>query len=256
MSKDIEDLLAAAADDADQPLRNSVDDIVQRGRRSVRHRRLAAIATAGLTAAVVVTGVAVWQGDRHEGFAPAEFGKTKPAPPVSPLADAEIIKRCGQNDKEWLESMTEQGANQEDKAGPINRRWTVPLKIGQGDVFLAFLVSPDQKVIGTCYMKGKTISTGESSYGREMMADQMDHPAAPTGPGGPSRENWTRVPPTVTRVVAVPPKGEPWEARVSNGFYAWGIPNPTRQQQVLVKIVGLDANGKVVFREQAAIAPG
>lgn len=254
--KDIEDLLAAAADDADQPLRNSVEDIVQRGRRSVRHRRLAAIATAGLTAAVVVTGVAVWQGDRHEGFGPAEFGKTKPAPPVSPLADAEIIKRCGQNDKEWLESMDAMGAGEDDKAGPINTRWTVPLKTGQGDVFLAYLVSPDRNVIGTCHMKGKTISTGESSYGRELMANQSDGLPEITAPDAPSRETWTRVPPTVTRVVAVPPTGQPWEALVSNGFYAWGIPNPAGEQQVLVTIVGLDANGKVVFRVQSAISPG
>ncbi|MFI5707235.1 hypothetical protein [Kribbella sp. NPDC051620] len=251
MSKDIEGLLATAADDADQPLRHSVDDIVRRGRRSVRHRRLAAVATAGLTAAVAVTGVAVWQGDRNDGFGPAEFGRTKPAPSVSPLADAEIIKRCGQNDKEWLESP----AAGDDKAGPIDQRWTVPLKTGRGDVFLAYLVSPDRTVIGTCHMKGKTISTGESSYGRELMANQSDHPPQAQPAAGPS-ENWTRVPPTVNRLVAVPPNGEPWEALVSNGFFAWGIPDPAGQQQVLVTIVGLDANGKVVFRAKSAISPG
>jgi hypothetical protein len=172
---------------------------------------------------------------------------------VSPLADAEIIKRCGQNDKEWLESM---GANGDDKAGPIDNRWTVPLKTGHGDVFLAYLVSPDRTIIGTCHMKGKTISTGESSYGRELMASQSDHLPEATAPGVPGRENWTRVPAAVTRVIAVPPKGEPWEALVSNGFFAWGIPDPTEEQQVLATIVGLDAKGKVVFRVQSAISPG
>src|SRR5436189_257825 len=107
---DIEDLLATAADDSDQPLRHSVDDIVRRGRRTVRARQLATTATATLTTAVVIAGVVTWRADRPDSVSPAATpGQTfmtdagtgklidpatgkliEPPPPVSPLTDAEI----------------------------------------------------------------------------------------------------------------------------------------------------------------------
>jgi len=46
VSTDLERLLAAAADDSNQPLHTDVDDILARGRRSVRRSRIASASTA------------------------------------------------------------------------------------------------------------------------------------------------------------------------------------------------------------------
>lgn len=255
MSADIETLLATAADDADQPLRYSVEEIVQRGRRSVRHRRIAAAFTAVLTAAVIVGGVAVWHGGRDAGFGPAEIGKTQPAPPVSPLTDAEIIKRCGQNDKEWLESEQNRGTG--DKAGPVGPSWRVAAKTGQGNVFLALLVSPDRSVVATCHMEGLTISTGESSYGRFLLKDTPALPSVPdvwSTTGVPVGSSWGRVPETVTRMVAVPRQGEPREALVANGFFIWGLQDHGNEG-ISTMITAYTVKGETVFTAERAIPP-
>jgi len=115
MSTDLERLLAAAADDTDQPLHTDVDEILVRGRRSVRKSRIATVSTAVLTTAAIVGGIAAWSTTRPESAEPAgtpngqtitidvktgriiddETGKTVvPAPPVSPLSDAEVLSRC------------------------------------------------------------------------------------------------------------------------------------------------------------------
>ena len=111
MSTDIERLLAAAADDSDQPLHTDVDDILVRARRSVRKSRIATVSTAVLTTAAIVGGIAAWSATRSESDGPAgqtitidvktgriatdETGAAvTPAPPASPLSDAEVLRRC------------------------------------------------------------------------------------------------------------------------------------------------------------------
>ncbi len=72
MSTDIERLLAAAADDTDQPLTTDVDDLLVRARRSVRKTRIATVSTAVLTTGVIIAGVATWSANRNESTGPAD----------------------------------------------------------------------------------------------------------------------------------------------------------------------------------------
>ncbi|WP_328324220.1 hypothetical protein OHA70_32750 [Kribbella sp. NBC_00382] len=269
----IEDLLTEAADDTGRPLRHSVDDIVRRGRRTTRARQLATGATATLTTAVVIAGVATWQADRPDSIQPAATpGQTfktdastgklidpttgkliEPPPPVSPLADAEIIRRCGPDDKLWREHLPSAG----DKAGPINGQWTVPLKTGRGDGFQAVILSPDRTIAVTCQLKDKSSGSGEGDYRRTTLASQPS--LLPTVDAkSKSRKismTWSRVPESVVRVVGRPVTGSPREALVTRGFATWGIEKDPGGLPVSGKVTGYDAGGKIVFEDTGGAVP-
>jgi hypothetical protein len=270
---DIEDLLATAADDSDQPLRRSVDDIVRRGRRTTRTRQLATVATATLTTAVVIAGVATWRADRPDSVQPAATpGQTftmdvntgklidpvsgkliEPPPSVSPLDDAEIIKRCGPDDRLWREHLPDFA----DTAGPINGKWTVPLKTGRGDGFEAVILSPDRTIAVTCQLKGKSSRAGEGGYRRGPLASQPSLPSTDE-PGSKTRRismTWSTVPGSVVRVVGRPVTGNPREALVTPGFLTWGIEKEPGELPVSGKVTGYDAAGKVVFEDSGGGIP-
>ncbi|GAA3538495.1 hypothetical protein [Kribbella ginsengisoli] len=269
----IEDLLTEAADDTGRPLRHSVDDIVRRGRRTTRTRRLATATAAALTTAAVVAGVSTWVADRPDATQPAgSSGQTfrvdvttgklvdpvsgkliEPPPSVSPLADAEIITRCGPSDKTWREHMPPSG----DKAGPINSKWSVPLKTGMGDGFQAVILSPDRTIAVTCQLKGKSPSGGDDSYRRTTLASQPSLPPAPEA-DTKSRKismTWSRVPESVVRVVGRPVTGSPREALVTPGFATWGIEKQPGGLPVSGKVTGYDAAGKIVFEDTGGAVP-
>ena len=77
MSTDLERLLAAAADDSDQPLHTDVGDILVRARRSVRKSRIAAASTAIVTTAAILGGIAAWSATRSESEGPAGTPKNQ-----------------------------------------------------------------------------------------------------------------------------------------------------------------------------------
>lgn len=270
MSK-IEDLLAAAADDTDRPLRHSVDDIVVRGRRSARNHRIATVATATLTTAAIVGGVAVWSATRPDSAGPAgtdkspstsakagavlsdtkplitltvdpETGKKiKPATPVSPLTDDQVRERCRIWEKE-IETNPAYGTPGEYVGGPISADWTVALKTGTGDVLTAAILSPDKSYVVTCHMTKPTPKGGESDYGRNKakdgtFADGLD---------------WGVLPPGVSQVIVDLPKVGPTHALLSGGFYIWGVTGGNDDLQT-VRVRGYDAKGKLVFDKKQQI---
>jgi hypothetical protein len=269
----IEDLLTEAADDTGQPLRHSIDDIVRRGRRTTRTRQIATLTTATLTTAAVVAGVSIWVADRPETTQPAGIsGQTftidvhtgklidpatgklvEPPPSVSPLADAEIIERCGPGDKLWLERLPTPG----DKAGAINDQWSVPLKTGRGDGFLAVVLSPDRTIAVTCQLKGKSPGVGEDRYHRDLLADQPSLPATYDAVTKSRKFSmtWSRVPESVVRVVGRPVSGNPREALVAKGFLTWGIEKEPGGLPVSGKVTGYDAAGRIVFDDTAGAVP-
>ncbi|MEV0285199.1 hypothetical protein AB0H36_13905 [Kribbella sp. NPDC050820] len=172
---DIERLLDAASDDADQPLRHSVDDILVRGRRSVRRGRIAVASTAVLTTVAIIGGIAAWSNTVNDSADPAGDPKTQTItvdaktgqvvdnesgrqaaapPPVSPLSDAEVLQRCKQFDNEYVQSNKERGSNSFDKAGPIDARWKVLVKSGDQNRLQALFLAPDRSIVSTCTMDG------------------------------------------------------------------------------------------------------
>ncbi|WP_020384837.1 hypothetical protein [Kribbella catacumbae] len=287
MSTDIERLLAEATDDSDQPMRHSVDDIVGRGRRSVRNRRLANLVTATLSTAAVVGGVTVWSANRPAGVAPAGGGQTvaidaetggtiKPAPPVSGLSDAEIIKRCSDWDAEFLRDQPPGMPVPPDGSGPIGAGWTVPLKsgVGTGDKFTALIVSPDRKVVAFCGLTKPAYPIGESSYGRDSLAqisrlpdgqqtkDSLGQPKEAPSRTRPCGPGWCRTTDEVKRVVVEYPGQDLRSALMGDdGYFLWrpfSITKPSTKPAVrpgkpgnpgliTVRLRGYDDAGKKVF---------
>jgi hypothetical protein len=260
VSIDIERLLAAAADDSEQPLRTSVEHIVARGRRSVRNRRIAAVTTSVLTTAVVVGSVAAWPTHQAEpgpaGTTPTanisietRSGKViQPPPPVSPLSDAVILQRCLPLDREWNESMADRGASPLDKAGPLGSRWKLALKTGTGDTFFAILLSPDRTVAATCTLFGPSMYTSESSYGRTPLTETR------TGPVRRPADQF-QGPASLHRVLADGPGNTLREALVgTDGIFSFGAartgPGLTR-----VQARGYDADGNRVMEHEVTVAP-
>jgi hypothetical protein len=172
IDRDIDRLLAAAADDTDRPLTTDVDEVLARARRSVRRSRIATLSTAVLTTAVIVAGAATWSANRGDTVAPAgDPGITVdpksgqvidnetrtaalPPPAVSPLSDAEVLRRCRPYDVEYVESMKERGGNAFDRTGPIDNRWTVVVKSSDQQRLQALFLAPDRSVVSTCTMDG------------------------------------------------------------------------------------------------------
>ncbi|MEV5961365.1 hypothetical protein AB0L70_06340 [Kribbella sp. NPDC051952] len=266
MSNDIERLLADAADDSDQPMHTTVDDLLIRARRSVRHRRIATAATAALTTAAVIGGMATWSATRSESEGPAgtpsgqtitidaktgrivdnETGKTvTPAPPVSPLSDAEALARCRQYDRENVDFLREHKANVWDKAGPIDARWKVVVKSGNQNELIAMFLAPDKSLVATCDMDAPKKPRTNGRISTEVVK-QLD----PDKPQAVA--NGLRVPvPGVARVlVDLEGQNSPHEALVgTDGFFTIGYRGDEDMRLVLRRIRAYDANGKKVWEQ-------
>jgi hypothetical protein len=264
VSTDIERLLAAAADDSDQPLHTDVGDVLVRARRSVRRGRIAAASTAIVTTAAIVGGMAAWSATRPESEGPAgtpngqtitidaktgrivdnETGKTVvPAPPVSPLSDAEVLRRCTQYDPSSKHPQLHKDQALE-KAGPVDARWKVVVKSGDQSLLNALFLSPDKSVVSTCVMSGPEKL---QSFGRTMTT-------------GVSARSRIRQPLTVYDGLRVPVAGlarvlvdiagesSPREALVgTDGFLALGHPGANDKLIIVDRIRGYDAGGTKVY---------
>ena len=256
MSTDIERLLAAAADDTDQPLTTDVDDLLVRARRSVRKTRIATVSTAVLTTGVIIAGVATWSANRNESTGPAdgprvtmdpstgriikdETGKAvQTPPPVSQLSDTNLRNQCKQADKEYVDFLRERGANSFDKGQPLGANWKVVVKAGTGNRVQAMFLSPDQSIVSTCTL----MSVGQAqSYGRSSTKPEATSGTTPTGTAV------NRVPDGVREVlVDLDDETEPRQALLGeNGFYSLGFDASTSGRVRQVR--GYDAQGHKVF---------
>lgn len=280
MSADIENLLAAAADDTDQPSRYSVDDIVQRGRRSVRRSRIAIVSTAVLTTVAVIGGLTAWSNalNQSDGLAGTpknqtitvdtetgrvvdnESGKTAQAPPpVSPLSDAEVLGRCKQYDNEYVQSNKERGSNAFDKAGPIDARWKVLVKSGDQQRLQALFLAPDKSIVSTCTMEGPE---RPKTNGRFSTTESYKLPNAPKEQQSQAVQAHVRVPVTGAAQVLVNLTGEATprlalvgpEGFITLGYPTWeNIYRPSENasfedwQPAVQRVRAYDAAGKRVY---------
>jgi hypothetical protein len=264
MSTDIERLLAAAADDSDRPPQTDVDDILVRARRSVRRGRIATVSTAVVTTAAILGGIAAWSATRPETAGPAgtpkgqtitidaktgriidnETGKTVvPAPPLSPLSDAEILRRCTKYDHSYAHLQAHRGKTL-DKAGPVDARWKIVVKSGDQSVLNVLFLAPDKSVVSTCTMAGPE---KPQSFGRTMTTEVLARSQvrmALTVEGG------LQLPvPGVARVlVDIDGESSPREALVgTDGFITLGNPGTNDKLIIVNRIRGYDAGGTKVY---------
>lgn len=245
MTTELEHRLAEAADDTDRPLGLSVDDIVRRGRLSVRRRRIAAIASAGIATAAVIGAVSGWP--THEaGPAPVagtpthtttidiKTGKIiSPAPPVSSLTDDDIRQRCARADEKpatW------------DKAGPIDNNWIVAVKTGTGERFYAVLLSPDRSVGAGCEQEGGGFVSGIM---RHDLANRSGTESLPLW------TNESRGPANLAAVTAEAPDGKYLRTGLvgRDGFFTFGQGGYNSATPLSV-VRGYDAAGKLVMERR------
>ncbi|GAB3922549.1 hypothetical protein GCM10029976_011300 [Kribbella albertanoniae] len=283
MSNDIERMLAAAADDTDQPLHTDIDDILTRGRRSVRRSRIAIASTSVLTTLAIVGGLTVWQGTLQQGEAPAKTPKSETItvdpktgritdnetgiqatlpPPASPLSDAAVLKRCRWSDSEYVQSNKERGSNAYDQAGPINAEWRVLVKSGDQKRLEALFLAPDRSIVSLCSQKDER---GEGRSGR-ISTSILPFPKAMEG--APERrplvvEAGLQVPAAGVAHVLVSLAGEsaPRQALVGpEGYFTLGFPEWEEMRKIdpnskawdnyeptVQRIRGYDANGKRIY---------
>ncbi|MFD7155404.1 hypothetical protein ACFV9C_12435 [Kribbella sp. NPDC059898] len=247
MSHDIEHLLAAAADDSDQPLTTDVGELVERGRRSVRRRRVAVLASTAVVVAAAVGAVSAWPSQRAD---PAPAARTpgsvvtidvasgriiQPAPPVSPLTDDDILLRCARVDilaAAW------------DKAGPIDTTWRVALKTGQDERFYAVLLSPDRTVGAGCEQEGG----GHVSLMRHDLENRGGTEPLPL---------WTnqgRGPADLARVVADTPDGKYLRLGLvgRDGFFTFGQ-GGFAPDAPTASVRGYDDGGRLVLQRRLVL---
>ncbi|NIK59409.1 hypothetical protein [Kribbella shirazensis] len=264
MSTDIERLLAAAADDTDQPLNTDVDDLLVRARRSVRSTRIATVSTAVLTTGVIIAGAATWSANRDQSTAPAgvpgatitidaktglvvdgETGKTiQPPPPVSPLSDAEIYRRCVQYDRENVDFLREQKANLWDKAGPITPQWKVVYKSGDQSLLSAGFLSPDKSILSTC-----TMDAPQKPFTNGRLSTTEKAPKSTAGvPQAAEAGAWVPVAGAARVLVEYRGDKSPRQALVgTDGFYTLGYTGVRSGQIPLQRIRAYDATGKKIW---------
>ncbi|WP_433157621.1 hypothetical protein [Kribbella sp. CA-247076] len=260
---DIERLLTAASDDTDQPLHHSVDDIVRRGRRSVRRRRIATAGTVALTTAAIIGGITTWSATRPETIGPAgmptgvtsvdvETGKViAPAPPVSPLSDREIIAGCITLDR--LPTWDPKPWN---RPGTLTQQWSVAVKTGDARNLAAVLISPDRRLGAHCTWYDAPAGPNRS-YGR--------FPVTVAPRGGIVFRSGTadglRVPGDVRRVlVDIPDEKLVRQALIgADGFYTLGAPKgrssitPGRTAKK-PRILGFTTDGRKVLDRELPFA--
>jgi hypothetical protein len=259
---DLQKLLDVAADDTDRPLRHSVDDIVRRGRRSVRNRRIATAAGVALTTTAIVGGFVAWStgapreaepAGRADAVATATIdvvtGKPlAPVPPVSPMSDSAIIERCMVYDK--MPTWNPQPWN---VPGTLTTKWHVAVKSGGPQTLSAVLVSPDRTVGATCNLDDADPNGPSGSYGRfQIKPANREGVVFRSGYG-----DGLRVPRSVTKVlVDVPDEDRVRQALVgTDGFYTLGAPISRRGGKA-TRIRGYDANGRKVLDQQIPFVVG
>lgn len=263
MSTDIERLLAAAADDSDQPLHTDVDDILVRARRSVRKSRIAAVSTAVLTTAAIVGGIAAWSATRPESEGPAgtpgqtltmdvktgriiddETGKTvTPAPPASPLSDAEVLRRCKPYDPASMPGAS-MHKTVDQAAGHVDDRWKIVVKSGDRSVLNALFLSPDKAVVFTCTLRGpakayssqRSLTSDLAARSRFRQIQTVAQGLKISAPG-------------VTRVLLdIAGESSPREALLgTDGFLTLGYPGENDKLITVIRIRGYDAGGTKVY---------
>lgn len=268
MNTDLERLLSAAADDTDRPLNTDVDALLIRARRSVRTTRIATVSTAILTTGVIVAGAATWSANRHESTAPAtgptiridpttgavtadETGASVlPAPPVSPLSDAELRSRCQQAGDRFRRSP----ATVKNTAGPLDARWKVVAKSGDRSTLSAMFLSPDRSVVTTCYVAPKQSSVGSYSTTRLYPQGRNHLPWA--------EEIGLRVAKPGVAHVLLDMVGEtkPREARLgTDGFFTHEQLDAKGFLLLIARIRAYDAGGRLIYeqinRPQATTGP-
>jgi len=277
---DIEDLLAAAADDTDQPRRYSVDDIVQRGRRSVRRSRIAIVSTAAVTTVAIIGGLTAWSNTLNQSDGPAgtpknqtitvdaktgrvvdnESGTTvQAAPRMSPLSDAEVLARCKRYDHEYVQANKERGSNTFDKAGTIDARWKVLLKSGNQQRLEALFLAPDKSIVSSCTMEA---TKRPRTNGRYSTTEAFKVGDAPEDKQPQAVQAHVRVPVADPAYVLVNLAGEttPRLALIGpDGYYTLGYPTweqiykPTKNatwedwQPAVQRVRAYDAAGKRVY---------
>jgi hypothetical protein len=247
-------------------MHSTVDDLLIKARRSVRHRRIATVTTAVVTTAVVIGGVATWSTTRPQSEGPAgheepsqtvtidtktgrvvdsETGKTiAPPPPVSPLSDAEVLSRCKQFDRENVDFLREHKANAYDKAGPIDARWKVVVKSGDQSRLNAMFLAPDRSIVATCTMSDakRVITNGRISTTEVMPYSGNNLPQAVEA------GLWVPVPGAARVIVEGNHGDSPLQALVgSDGFYSLGVSRSTDLRVDLKRIRAYDAAGKKIW---------
>ncbi|GAA1717043.1 hypothetical protein GCM10009745_77120 [Kribbella yunnanensis] len=212
-----------------------------------------------MTTLAIIGGATVWSNSLHRGDGPAgsprsetitvdpktgqvvdnETGLTAQAlPPVSPLSDAEVLKRCEPADQRMRHSAT-------DEAGPVDARWKVVLKSGDQQRLQALFLSPDRSVVFGCTMKS---STQIDSMGRFPTTSTDGSPKAVLAKA--------MIPATgVTHVLAtLDGESAPRQALVAEGrFFTLGPPTwretyePVDGAPTIRRIRAYDATGKRVY---------
>lgn len=236
MSTDLETLLARAADDTDQPLAHSIEDVVRRGRRGQRLQRTGAVAASALTAGAVIAGVTVWTGagaPKDDGIQPAgrptntvtidtKTGKVL-QPPPSTVSDAQIIARCRPLDEEFR-TATHNGRSSKYGGGsdPLDQ-WKVVLTQGENTWFRAMLRSPDGKRLAYC-LDNTAAGAPYDDYFR-MTAHSSEPYQVWSDRDGSKGE----LPTGVARVSFVDPSGAVSDAAVQDGLFLWKADLPTTE---------------------------
>ncbi|MFC5268279.1 hypothetical protein ACFPJ1_39750 [Kribbella qitaiheensis] len=242
MTPEIKDLLAGAADDTDRPLHHSIDDVVRRGRRSLRLRRAGVVAAGAITAGAVVAGVTTWSdGNPVNGVQPASppaIGELLPLqPPPSSLTDAQIIKRCEPQDKQWQRGSRKAGGG----TGSITG-WKVAVSQAKGAWFRAILLSPDRKSWAFCQHNAGTGAPGDN-YLREDLKWQQAFEVWTDRDGaeGTVPKNVAAVDFEIDGIVS--------PATVQNGFLLWYAElTPTDVRDKPIWAIYYDVNGRELAR--------
>ena len=266
MSTDIERLLAAAADDADQPLGTDVDELLTRARRSVRRTRIATVSTAVLTTGVIIAGAATWSANHSDDDGLAGTPKNQtitidattgavvdhetgrqvgPPPPVSPLSDAEVYRRCVQYDRENVTFLQEHKANVWDKAGPITPQWKVVFKSGDRSLLSAGFLSPDRSIVSTC-----TMDAPQKPFTNGRLSTTEVEPRSVNGvPQAVESGALIPVAGAARVLVETNDDGLPRQALVgSDGFYTLGYDGSPRGVRGIKRIRAYDADGKKIWQ--------
>jgi hypothetical protein len=281
----IEDLLAAAADDTGQPLRYTVDDIVVRGRRSARNRRVAGIATATLTTAAVLVGAAVWSGSRPDSAAPVGSDQsTSPSPTPDASTSPSTTPGAGAvlSDTKPVITLTKDPLTGKKIAPPTpvskltddqvrqrcrgwekeietNPTYGTPGEHVGGPISAAWTVAlktgtGDALTAAILSPDKKYVVTCHMTKPSFDAGGESDYGRDEVGADGKfaDGQDWGQLPPGVTQVVVDLPKQGPTHALLAGGFYTWGVTGGNDDIKN-VRIRGFDAKGKLVFDQKRDI---
>ncbi|GAA1517100.1 hypothetical protein [Kribbella lupini] len=251
MSSDIEDLLVDAADDSAEPMRHTVDDVVRRGRRSQRLRRLGAVAGSALAVAGVATAISVWpsQGDDAPvaglglpGTTVAVDAKTGEVNTGKvALTDAEVLARCAPGDAQYRQSAAKNGGGSEAISS-----WKVAVAQGSGTWFQAVLVSPDRQRYAYCLDNAGTSGPKDDYLRQSVTADK------PYVVWADANGSKGVVPAGVAKVDFKTDDGAVTPAVVKDGFFVWSSPKATAGNPMApVWAIFSDAQGREIARFNA-----